>query len=111
MVPSYAAATMIRVLLALALSCACGPNKAKPVTVTAPSAPVAMVVLTFDVKPADAEVEVDGAPRGKASEIPTLELAPGPHQIVISKKGFEVWRGEVSLETDPETIQVRLVKQ
>lgn len=64
--------------------------------------------LALDVTPADAEVEVDGAPRGKASDLKALELVPGPHQIVIKKPGFEIWRGEVAIETT-ETIQVRLV--
>lgn len=87
---------------------ACGGG-AKQATTPPPAVDAARASLAFDVEPSDADVEIDGAARGKASDLGAIELAPGPHQIVISKAGFEVWRGEVALETKPETIQVRLV--
>jgi hypothetical protein len=99
------AAKSCLLLLALAFS-ACGPSKKPGTSPTAGSAPLS---LTLDIEPADAAVEVDGSSRGKASELKAIDLSPGTHQIVISKPGFEVWRGEVALETKPETIQVRLV--
>lgn len=102
---------MARLLFVLVLAIGCGPKaKPAPVPPTPPPAPVAIRgTLALDVEPADAEVEVDGTPRGKASEVGSLDLEPGPHQIVIKKKGFEIWRGEVALAKVSETIQVRLV--
>lgn len=102
---------MARVLLlALALGCGSRPPAAPtPTPPTSGSAPQVTGTLTLDVEPVDAEVEVDGAARGKASDLRALELAPGPHQIVIHKPGFEIWRGEVALAKTAETIQVRLV--
>ena len=97
-------------VIALALF-ACGSKKPAPVTKPPPVDPgPASGKLALDIEPSDAEVEVDGTPRGKASELKELELVAGPHQIVITKPGFEVWRGEVAIETT-ETIQVRLVKK
>ena len=104
---------MTRLLAALfaAAILACGGPK-KPAPVAKPDVPAgpASGKLALDIEPSDAEVEVDGTPRGKASELKELELVAGPHQIVITKPGFEVWRGEVAIETT-ETIQVRLVKK
>lgn len=100
---------MARLFVALALVIGCG---GKPPAPKAPPAPPSIAVrgtLALDIEPADAEVEVDGTPRGTASQVRALDLAPGPHQIVIKKKGFEIWRGEVALAKKTETIQVRLV--
>ena len=91
-------------ILALALL-GCGSKKPAPT----PTPAAVMGKLAFDIEPTDAEVEVDGSARGKASEVRELALAPGPHQIVIKKPGFEIWRGEVALEKTTETVQVRLV--
>ncbi len=94
-------------IFALALL-GCGSKKSA--STTSKTTPGAVIrKLSLDVEPTDAEVEVDGSARGKASQLEGLELAPGPHQIVIKKPGFEIWRGEVALEKTAETIQVRLV--
>ncbi len=101
---------MPRLFVVLALVIGCG---GKPPAPKAPPPPPPAVevrgTLALDIEPADAEVEVDGTPRGTASEVKSLDLDPGPHQIVIKKKGFEIWRGEVALARTTETIQVRLV--
>jgi hypothetical protein len=100
-------ARSLLVVLAI-LFAACGSKK-QPV-VDKPTAPApAQGSLVLDIEPADAEVEVDGTMRGKASDLRAIELPPGAHQIVIRKPGFEIWRGEVALESQTETIQVRLV--
>ncbi|MBA2540845.1 MAG: PEGA domain-containing protein [Deltaproteobacteria bacterium] len=96
------------VIVLAILFAACGSKKQAAVQPTQPTTP-AGGRLALDVEPTDAEVEVDGTLRGKASELRSLELASGPHQIVIRKPGFEIWRGEVVIETQSETIQVRLV--
>jgi len=103
---------MARLFAILALVAGCGSKTSAPVVVAPPArTPVVTVAgkLTLDIEPTDAEVEVDGSPRGKASELAALDLAPGLHQIVITKPGFEIWRGEVALEKQIETIQVRLI--
>jgi hypothetical protein len=102
--------TRFGALLATAALLACGPSKPKP----APPPPVAKPVegkLTVEVDPPDAEVEIDGAARGPASNLgAAITLAPGAHQIVIRKTGFEIWRGEVEIkDQQPERIQVKLV--
>lgn len=96
--------------IVVALLIGCGPKaKPEPVVKAPPPAPAIRGTLSLDIEPADADVEVDGNARGKASELRALDLEPGPHQIVITKKGFEIWRGEVELAKASETIQVRLV--
>lgn len=102
-------ARLFAALLAIALV-ACGSKKPAPVAKPPAVDPgPASGKLALDIEPSDAEVEVDGTPRGKASDLKELELIAGPHQIVITKPGFEVWRGEVAIETT-DSIQVKLVR-
>jgi hypothetical protein len=102
---------MARLFVAIALVIGCGGKPPAP-KAPPPSPPPPVAVrgtLALEIDPSDADVEVDGTPRGKASELKALDLEPGPHQIVIKKPGFEIWRGEVALAKASETIQVRLV--
>lgn len=101
---------MARLFVGILAFALLGCGSKKPTPTTSPTPPgVVLGKLALDIEPTDAEVELDGSPRGKASELGALELAPGPHQIVIKKPGFEIWRGEVNLEKTTDTIQVRLV--
>jgi PEGA domain-containing protein len=101
---------MARLFVAIAFVIGCGGKPLPPKPPPTPPPPVAVRgTLALDIDPGDAEVEVDGSSRGKASELKALDLEPGPHQIVITKKGYEIWRGEVALAKTSETIQVRLV--
>jgi PEGA domain len=92
-------------LVTVVLACG-GKKKPAPTPPPPPPAKVVEGTLTVDVDPPDAEVEVDGSARGAVS---SLTLAPGAHQIVIRKTGFEIWRGEVEIKDQTEKIQVKLV--
>ncbi|MDJ0917792.1 MAG: PEGA domain-containing protein [Woeseiaceae bacterium] len=45
--------------------------------------------LTVNVSPSDAQIFVDGRPRGTGSR--TLELSSAPHRIEVRKDGYETW--------------------
>ncbi|MDJ0757944.1 MAG: PEGA domain-containing protein [Woeseiaceae bacterium] len=45
--------------------------------------------LTVNVSPSDAQIFVDGRPRGAGSR--TLELSSAPHRIEVRKDGYETW--------------------
>jgi hypothetical protein len=101
-------------LLVTVLLGACGGSKKPPPTPTPPPPVVKPTegVVTVEVDPPDAEVDIDGAPRGAASSLGgTLTLTRGTHQIVLHKPGFEIWRGEVEVQNQTEKLTVTLVPQ
>jgi formylglycine-generating enzyme required for sulfatase activity len=63
--------------------------------------------VSISARPADAELWVDGEPRGKASQ--TLRLAAVPHRIEIRKPGFEPYQETVTPRPGfPQSIRVEL---
>jgi hypothetical protein len=54
--------------------------------------------LRFDVRPDDASVYVDGAFRGAARELGSLELPAGQHRIEIVRPGYRTYEREVTVE-------------
>ncbi len=101
---------MSRILIALALVLGCGSKHPPPATTTPPPVKPSEGLVTLDVDPADAEVQIDGTARGTASALGGgITLSRGVHQIVLSKRGFEVWRGEVEVSGQTEKLQVKLV--
>ncbi len=75
-----------------------------------PPAVVVKGIVTVEVDPADAAVDIDGTPRGSAADLQgSVTLSSGTHQIVIRKPGFEIWRGEVEVRDQTEKLQVKLV--
>ncbi len=100
--------------LLLALACASGrtpPPAARPGPAV-PAAPAAPAVTGFalSVQPADTEIAVNGASRGKVSALRdgVLVLAPGRYRISLRCRGYVTWRGEVSLEQGLEPLRVTL---
>jgi hypothetical protein len=65
------------------------------------------------VSPADAEISIDGAPRGAVADLADrsglLPLAPGIYQVSLKAPGYVTWRAEVALGAKVETIKVNLV--
>lgn len=56
----------------------------------APAAdPIAQTSLSVDSAPSGADIEIDGAFVGNTPS--TVSVAPGSHQIAVSKKGFNAW--------------------
>lgn len=68
--------------------------------------------LHFDVRPAEAQVIVDGQPVGTAASLRErgghVELPPGIHQVVLKLPGYVTWRGEVAVSDRSEPIRVTL---
>ncbi len=54
--------------------------------------------LRFDVRPDDASVYVDGAFRGSARELGSLELPAGAHRIEIVRPGYRTYEREITVE-------------
>ena len=80
---------------------------APPVVASASPAPVVAVQATLAIasSPAGADIEVDGGFVGNTPS--SVTVAPGPHQIVVKKKGFIDWTktlnvtgGNVSLNAE-----------
>jgi hypothetical protein len=101
---------MIRLSLILAVAAyaidACATTQQPPPEVTG---------IRLEIEPTDAELTVDGQNMGPLTEVPlttdgVLKLPPGLHQLVLKKKGFQTWRGEVSLGNTVEPLKVSLVK-
>ena len=61
-----------------------------------------LVEVTFRATPADADLIVDGQPRGKANQ--TLKLSTRAHKIVISKPGFIEFKTEINPENGIERL-------
>lgn len=103
------------VLAILALA-SCGGSQATSTstTTTEPAATVDAAPrgpgVTLKVDPADATIVVDGQEVGSAAGLPGgfVALAPGIHQIAISKPGYETWRAEVMVHEEPEAITIQL---
>ena len=67
--------------------------------------------LRFDVRPGDSSVYVDGAFRGAARELRSLELQAGPHRIEIVRPGYRTYEREVTVdEGDSVDVSVDLEK-
>lgn len=75
-----------------------------------PAAPVSVANkanLTVSSNPSSADIEVDGSYVGSTPS--TLQLDPGEHEVLIKKKGFQVWQrkmkvtgGNISINADLE---------
>ena len=55
----------------------------------------AQASLAIDSTPPGADIEVDGSFVGKTPS--TIAVAPGSHQIVVKKKGFDDWTKSLSV--------------
>jgi hypothetical protein len=62
------------------------PAAAPEPSTAAPAATPMQASLAVDSTPAGADIEIDGAFVGNTPS--TLTLAPGKHQVVVSKKGY-----------------------
>ena len=107
-----------RWLLAAAavLAAGCGPStpapRPKPPTApdAGPTAPRAGRIF-FECSPAEAQIVVDGSPRGTAEELSRaggLSLPLGLHRFEISHAGFRSFRIELDLGEKPERLRVQL---
>ena len=67
------------------------------------------------VEPADAELIIDGESYGPVSQLETenglLSLKPGIYQVALKKPGYISWRAEVTVNEEPEKLQVSLSPQ
>ncbi len=89
-------------------------EKPTPLPDTAPETPAAAAPgpgLRIEVEPSFAVVVVDGqrAAVTAGSGGGVLKVEAGIHQIVISCKGYQTWRGEVTVGDKVESIHVNLV--
>ncbi len=121
--------SVLALLAAAAIGCAGAPKApvaklgetvapASPAPVTAPDpepsrAPDTLLSgLRFDVAPAEAEISIDGSPRGAVADLAArgglLPLAPGIYQVSLKAPGYVTWRAEVALRSGTESIRVNL---
>lgn len=82
----------------------------------APRAPNAAVTgLVFTVEPLDAQISIDGTPRGTVADLAArqglLLLAPGIYEVSVTAAGYVTWRAEVALRTGTEPIRVSLARK
>jgi hypothetical protein len=61
---------------------------AAPGQASTPAAPV-QASLAIDSTPSGADIEIDGAFVGNTPS--SISVAPGSHQVTVSKKGFTAW--------------------
>ena len=96
----------VRAVIAFVLLCAC---------VTTPPPPPPVSGFRIEVEPPDAVLTVDGQSLGPVSAVPlddgVLKLEPGIHQVSLTLKGYQTWRGEVSLGNKVEPLKINLVKR
>jgi hypothetical protein len=71
--------------------------------------------LVFAVEPVDAEIAVDGQPRGTVGELADargfLPLPPGIYQVSLKATGYVTWRAEVAVRSSTEPIRVKLTRK
>jgi hypothetical protein len=87
--------------------------------VVAPAAPaVARPAsgLEFVVSPREAEIEIEGVRRAGAMALASesggvVALPPGVYRVSIRHPGYATWRGEVSVASAVERIEVTLAEQ
>lgn len=72
------------------------------------TAPALQASLAIDSSPAGADIEIDGSFVGNTPS--TISVAPGSHQIVVKKRGFDDWAkslnvtgGSIHLNADLQT--------
>jgi len=92
------------------------PASSAPVTAPDPEPPRApdaiLSGLRFSVEPAEAQIAIDGNPRGAVADLAArgglLPLAPGIYQVSLKAEGYVTWRAEVALRSGTESIRVNL---
>ncbi len=115
------------ILAAAAMACASAPPPPPPAptptpapspppAAPAPRAPSAPETgLLFEMKPAEAQIAVDGQPYGTVADLASrggvLALAPGIYQVSLRAPGYATWRAEVAVRTGSEPIRVKLTKK
>jgi hypothetical protein len=93
------------------------PALPPPTLAPAPVAPgpAAVTGLAFAVEPRDAQIAVDGEPRGTVADLAAaggvLVLPPGIYQVSLKSAGHQTWRAEVAVRSSVERIDVKLVKK
>ncbi len=113
-------------IASILVGCAGAPavrNVSAPLRAEPPSEPAAPAIapapaqrtgLFLFVEPADAEIAIDGRPKGLASDLGEtglVPLAPGIYQVTVSRPGYATWRAEVAVRTDPQRFDVVLEKR
>ncbi len=64
--------------------------------------------LTVDAQPSDAEILIDGRPRGSGSA--TLELPSAPHRLEVRKDGYQTYSRSITPRPGyPQKVDVRLL--
>ena len=95
---AFVAALLVGMGLAALSDLARGPSQA---TLT--------VAIAVRSEPPGAEVMIDGKPAG-TTPLRSLSVSHGPHKIVLSKKGYEPRRMDVSAIADGEVFSAALVR-
>lgn len=70
--------------------------------------------LVFNVNPPDAEVLLDGAVQGAASDFPQeryLKVSPGTHRLEIRKEGYETYSREIYVANTLLRIETGLIRK
>jgi glucose/arabinose dehydrogenase len=112
-------------LIASTAGCASAPAPRAPEPAVATPAPAAApepaaaalpgTGLEFVVEPRDAQILLDGEPRGTVADLApsggVLALPPGIYQVSLRSAGFVTWRAEVAVRSQRERIEVTLVKK
>ena len=91
------------------------PAAVAPVAPVAPVEPPRPTGLRLVVEPVDARLFINGADYGPAGEAlgpgRHLDLVPGVYRIVLSRPGYQTWRGEIAVKQAAEPIHVTLVSE
>lgn len=128
----YVPVSMLVVAMGASLGCASAPapraitppalgapaprsESSRPPAAT-PRAPEALSTgLVFAVEPVDAEIAVDGQPRGTVGGLADargfLPLPPGIYQVSLKATGYVTWRAEVAVRSSTEPIRVKLTRK
>lgn len=84
--------------------------KSAPTDTAVPDGPV-IVGVALRVTPADAMVSIDDKDGAMASELPSVvPLAPGIHQLVITRDDYTPYRVEFTVSDKTERFTVELVR-
>jgi hypothetical protein len=120
---------MLVVAMGAGVGCVSAPRPAAPPLATPalraePSRPAATTPrapeplstgLVFAVEPVDAEIAVNGQPRGTVGALADargiLPLPPGIYQVSLKAAGYVTWRAEVAVRSSTEPIRVKLTRK
>lgn len=78
-----------------------------PATVAGSQVAAYSASLTISSTPAGADIQIDGSYMGSTPS--TIQLKPGEHEVVVSKKGYQAWQRKLDVTGGTINIEADLV--